>query len=48
MYPSERLPSIEWVSSHKNSIVKYLSAFKILAAMLFILGDQSAGIFLIS
>ena len=47
MYPSQYLPSQEWVSSNKNQIVKYTSYFKIVASMLFVLGDFSAGIFLI-
>jgi hypothetical protein len=41
------LPSEETITNHRNQVVKVLAGVKIFLAILFVLGDQNAAIFLI-
>ena len=47
-FPSDRLPSQEWVTSNRNKIVSYIAYLKLFFAVLFTLGDFSSGVILIT
>ena len=42
------MPTYEWVTAHRNQVVRTIAYLKIIASALFILGDYSAGVLLIS